>query len=98
VKDISELPPAPTLGVFNGRVVSVHTNGDGEVAGFCGPHRVVIPASLMNGTRVGDEIRYGVNHLRRLHIAVATHLIQVGSWVGRRTRHHDLRRANPRRE
>lgn len=47
-----------SLGVFTGRVVTVLPNGDGEVHGYCGPHRVVVPAALMNGSRPGGEITY----------------------------------------
>jgi hypothetical protein len=52
------LPPPPTLGVFNGRVVAIRDSGVGEVHGYCGPHVVLIPGRLMNGTKIGDEVRY----------------------------------------
>ena len=62
------LPPQPTLGVFYGRVVAIHENGTAQVHAYTGPHVVVIPAELMNGTRVGQEVRYSVSH-RDGHLA-----------------------------
>jgi hypothetical protein len=47
-----------SLGIFTGRLVAVHPEGDGEIQGYCGPQRVVLPAALMNGTRLGADIRY----------------------------------------
>ena len=47
-----------SLGVFSGRLVAVLPNGDGVVQGFCGPQRVTVPASLMNGLRPGAEVSY----------------------------------------
>jgi hypothetical protein len=47
-----------SIGVFSGRVVAVLPNGDGEVRGYCGPAHVLVPASLMNGSRPGGEITY----------------------------------------
>lgn len=47
-----------SIGIFSGRVVAVLPNGDGEALGYCGPHRVLVPASLMNGSRPGGEITY----------------------------------------
>lgn len=47
-----------SIGIFSGRVVAVLANGDGHVRGYCGPHRVLVPTSIMNGLRPGAEISY----------------------------------------
>lgn len=47
-----------SIGIFSGRVVAVLPNGDGEVIGHAGPHRVTVPASLMNGSRPGGDVTY----------------------------------------
>jgi hypothetical protein len=77
LKDDSQLPPPSTLGVYYGRVVAIRESGVGEVKGYTGPHVVLIPGRLMNGTKVGDEVRYEA--VRRLGhgLAAVTRLIAM---------------------
>lgn len=67
-----------SIGVFSGRVVGVLPNGDGEVIGHAGPHRVLVPASLMNGSRPGGDITYYATVMPSGK-AVAARLIHMAS-------------------
>jgi hypothetical protein len=71
------IPPPSTLGVYYGRVVAIRESGVGEVRAFTGPHTVLIPTRLMNGTKVGDEVRYEA--IRRLGhgLPAVTRLIEM---------------------
>jgi hypothetical protein len=74
--DLSHPRMTTLLGIFTGRLVAVHSNGDGEVRGYCGPHDVVVPGSLMDGIRPGGDISYYATQMPS-GLAVASRLFRT---------------------
>jgi hypothetical protein len=73
-----DLHEAISIGVFVGRIIGLREDGSGIVRGFAGPHRVLVPADLLNGKLPGRKISYHVK-LLPAGVAVATQIVHARS-------------------
>jgi hypothetical protein len=72
------LRSAISIGICTGRLASIRPDGHGVVKGYTGPKTVLIPASVLLGTRLGGDVTYQVNLLPG-GAAIAVRLLKTRS-------------------